>query len=51
MLDALDAPRAALVVMDRGIATEERLRWLREQGYRYLVVSRERTTAVRSPAR
>ena len=43
MLDALDAPRAALVVMDRGIATEDRLHWLREQGYRYLVVSRERT--------
>ena len=29
--------------MDRGIATEERVRWLREQGYRSLVVSRERT--------
>ena len=43
MLDALDAPRAALVVMDRGIATEERLQWLREHRYRYLVVSRERT--------
>ena len=43
MLEALQAPRAALVVMDRGIATEDRLRWLREQGYRYLVVSRERT--------
>ena len=42
MLDALNAPRAALVVMDRGIATEDRVRWLREQGYRYLVVSRER---------
>ena len=42
MLDALHAPRAALVVMDRGIATEDRLRWLRNQGYRYLVVSRER---------
>ena len=41
MLDALDAPRGALVVMDRGIATEERVCWLREQGYRYLVVSRE----------
>ena len=40
---ALDAPRAALVMMDRGIATEDRLHWLREQGYRYLVVSRERT--------
>ena len=43
MLDALHAPRAALVVMDRGIATEDRVQWLREQGYRYLVVSRERT--------
>ncbi len=42
MLDALKAPRAALVVMDRGLATEERLQWLREQGYRYLVVSRQR---------
>ena len=42
MLDALHAPRAALVVMDRGIATEDRLRWLREHRYRYLVVSRER---------
>ena len=29
--------------MDRGIATEDRVRWLRDQGYRYLVVSRERT--------
>ena len=28
--------------MDRGIATEANLVWLREQGYRYLVVSRER---------
>ena len=43
MLDALNAPRGALVVMDRGIATEDRVQWLREQGYRYLVVSRERT--------
>ena len=43
MLDALDAPRDALVVMDRGLATEDRLHWLREHRYRYLVVSRERT--------
>ena len=43
MLDALDAPREALVVMDRGIATEECVKWLRENAYRYLVVSRERT--------
>ena len=43
MLDALNAPRAALVVMDRGVATEDRVQWLREHRYRYLVVSRERT--------
>ena len=42
MLQRLRAPTGALVVMDRGIATEENLLWLREQGYRYLVVSRER---------
>ena len=43
MLDALDAPREALVVMDRGIATEECVKWMRDNEYRYLVVSRERT--------
>ena len=42
MLTCLRAPAGARVVMDRGIATEENLLWLREQGYRYLVVSRER---------
>jgi hypothetical protein len=42
MLKGLEAPSGALVVMDRGIATEENLQWLRESGYRYLVVSRER---------
>ena len=29
--------------MDRGIATEQCVKWLRENAYRYLVVSRERT--------
>ena len=43
MLQDLDVPPGALVVMDRGIATEANLAWLREHGYRYLVVSRERT--------
>lgn len=43
MLKGLQAPAGALVVMDRGIATEHNLAWLRVQGYRYLVVSRERT--------
>ena len=42
MLQDLDAPAGALIVMDRGIATEANLVWLRQQGYRYLVVSRER---------
>lgn len=43
MLKALDAPVGALVVMDAGIATEGNIAWLRQQGYRYLVVSRERS--------
>lgn len=42
MLGTLDAPIGALVVMDAGIATEANLTWLRTEGYRYLVVSRER---------
>jgi hypothetical protein len=42
MLNGLGAPTGALVVMDAGIATEANLIWLREHGYRYLVVSRER---------
>ncbi len=42
MLAGLGAPSGALVVMDRGIATEENVAWLRAQGYRDLVVSRER---------
>ena len=43
MLAALQAPRDALVVMDAGIATEKNIAWLRDHGYRYLVVSRQRT--------
>ena len=42
MLDALHAPADALVVMDAGIATEANITWLKDGGYRYLVVSRER---------
>lgn len=42
ILKDLHAPAAALVVMDRGIATEENLAWLNANGYRYVVVSRER---------
>ena len=38
----LEAPAGALVVMDRGVATDAGVTWLRDNGYRYLVVSRER---------
>jgi hypothetical protein len=43
MLKGLDAPKGALVIMDAGIAAEANLVWLKDQGYRYLAVSRERT--------
>ena len=36
MLEALRAPAGALVVMDRGVATDACITWLREHGYRYL---------------
>ena len=45
-LDALGAPKGALVVMDAGGAAEVNLAWLRHNGYRYLVVSRERPRRV-----
>ncbi len=43
MLTGLNAPPGALVVMDAGIASEATIDWLKNHGYRYLVVSRERT--------
>ena len=42
MLDGLSATPGAVVVMDAGIATEANLKWLREQGHHYVVVSRLR---------
>ena len=42
MLKGLGAPVDALVVMDRGVATEAQIAWLRESGHRHLVVSRAR---------
>lgn len=42
MLQGLDAPHGAMVIMDRGIATEANIEWLVANHYRYLVVSRER---------
>ncbi len=43
MLESLGAPQGGVVIMDRGIATKANLVWLRRQGYRYLVVSRDAT--------
>ena len=42
MLQGLEAPSGALVIMDRGIATEANIGWLVEHQHKYLVVSRER---------
>lgn len=42
MLKDLDAPAGAMVIMDRGIATKDNICFLVENGYRYVVVSRER---------
>lgn len=41
MLKGLAAPPSAMVIMDRGIATEDNIAWLVKHHYRYLVVSRE----------
>jgi transposase len=46
MLKSLAAPQGALVIMDAGIASEENLKWLNEEGYKYLVVSRERKRSI-----
>jgi len=42
MITGLQAPEGAMVIMDRGIATENNIAWLVDHHYRYLVVSRER---------
>jgi transposase len=41
MLQGLQAPPGAMVILDRGIATQANLAWLVEQGYRYLVAARD----------
>ncbi len=43
MLEGLETPKGAMVIMDRGIASQANIDWLVENKYRYLVVSRERT--------
>jgi hypothetical protein len=50
MLQRWGAPAKALVVMDRGLAAEDKLAWRRAAGYRYLVVSRERERQFDPPA-
>jgi hypothetical protein len=42
MLTGLGVPKGALVIMDAGIAIEANIAWLKAEGFRYLVVSRER---------
>lgn len=38
----LDLRKLPTIVMDAGVASEENVTWLREQGYPYIVVSRKR---------
>jgi transposase len=40
MLEQLQAPENAMVIMDAGMSTADNLDWLVKNGYRYLVVSR-----------
>ena len=42
MLTDLNAQTGATVVLDAGIATQENIDWLKQHGYHYLVVSRQR---------
>ena len=43
MLTGLGADPGALVVMDAGIAIEDNLTWLKNNGYRYITVNRSKT--------
>jgi hypothetical protein len=42
MLKGLGAPAGAMVIVDRGLVSAENLSWLKDHGYRYLVMTRER---------
>lgn len=42
MLTGLQAARGTIVVLDAGLASEANIDWLKENDYRYLVVSRKR---------
>ncbi len=50
MLEALKALPGSRVVLHRGIAMAEQVHWLKENGYRYIVVSRERKRRFESEA-
>lgn len=41
-LVGLNLPKSPVVVMDAGIASEDNIAWLKEQGLQYIVVSRKR---------
>ena len=51
MPTALDAPPEAVVVLDRGLATEGNVAWLRERGHRCLVASGTARRAARAGLR
>lgn len=42
MLEALKGDKQSIIVMDAGIATAANIEWLKQEGYRYIVVSRKR---------
>lgn len=46
MLSGMAAPQGAMIIMDRGIATANNIKWLVEHGYRYLVVNREQARSI-----
>jgi transposase len=41
-----DLPLKPTVVLDAGIATEDNIKWLRENSYQYIVVSRKKSKAI-----
>jgi transposase len=40
MIAELNVSRSSIIVMDRGIATQENVEWMKENQYQYIVVSR-----------
>jgi transposase len=48
MLTTLKTKKEATIIMDAGIATEDNITWLRDNGYEYIVVSRKRNNKTQS---